>query len=119
MPDLSPQDALDALNKLRSNIVATQNASWSNTAYPLVAILNAAGYELIEDVTDDQRTEHVKCYGGAGGWPGHPAGRMLPQPGDRYAGVGKREREYEDLLRRIVAGVKPPTEDEVREALRG
>jgi hypothetical protein len=74
-PNLTPEQALDALNQLRSNIVATQQASWSNVAYPLVAILNAAGYEQAE-ATDDQKGEHLACYGGAGGYPGHIVGRV-------------------------------------------
>lgn len=67
---LSRESALAALNALRSNIVATQSASWSNTMYPLVAILNAAGIEMF-DSTDQQMREHMDCYGGAGGYPGN------------------------------------------------
>lgn len=63
-------DALEALNALRSNIVGTQRASWSNVAYPLVAILNAAGLEQF-DPTEEQLRQHLDCYGGAGGYPGH------------------------------------------------
>lgn len=61
--------ALRAINELRSNIIATQSASWSNTVYPLVAILNKAGYEQV-DSTEKQKLEHTDCYGGAGGYPG-------------------------------------------------
>jgi len=68
--ELSHEEALEALNVLRSNIVATQSASWSNTTYPLVAILEAAGFERIES-TDEQKREHFHCYGGAGGYPGN------------------------------------------------
>jgi hypothetical protein len=64
------QEALELLNQLRSNIIATQAASWSNTVYPLVAILNAAGFKQV-DATDEQKTEHLEAYGGAGGYPGH------------------------------------------------
>lgn len=64
--------ALDRVNALRSNVIATQNASWSNQVYPLVAILNDAGYELDRDVSDEQKAEHLACYGGAGGMPGKP-----------------------------------------------
>lgn len=66
---LSEHDALVALNELRSNIVATQQASWSNTVYPLVAILNAARLQPVEP-TVRQQAEHFDCYGGAGGFPG-------------------------------------------------
>jgi hypothetical protein len=37
--------------------------------YPLVAILNAAGLEQLQP-TDEQKREHLDCYGGAGGYPG-------------------------------------------------
>jgi hypothetical protein len=67
---MDEQEALETLNQLRSNIIATQSASWSNTVYPLVAILNAAGFELV-DSTKEQQAEHLKAYGGAGGYPGH------------------------------------------------
>lgn len=67
---LSPEEALAALNELRSNIVATQTATWSNVAYPLVAILDAAGLERFEP-TAEQREQHLSCYGGAGGYPGN------------------------------------------------
>lgn len=39
--------------------------------YPLVAILNEAGLELIEEVSEEEKEEHLNCYGGAGGWPGN------------------------------------------------
>lgn len=68
--ELSPNEALEALNALRSNIVGTQRASWSNVAYPLVAILNAAGLEQF-DPSEEQLRQHMDCYGGAGGYPGH------------------------------------------------
>jgi hypothetical protein len=67
---LSPDDALAALNTLRSNVIATQNAGWSNTLYPFVAILNAAGCEQF-DPDEQQLAEHYDCYGGAGGYPGN------------------------------------------------
>lgn len=66
---LTPEEALTALNALRSNVVATQNASWSNLMYPLVAILNDAGMELFKP-TEEQLRLHRACYGGAGGYPG-------------------------------------------------
>lgn len=64
-------DALEALNALRSNVVGTQNAGWSNTIYPFVAILNEAGLEQF-DPSEEQLGEHWRAYGGAGGYPGHP-----------------------------------------------
>lgn len=68
--------ALERLNELRSRITATQQASWSNALYPMVAILNDAGYvDRRADVTEAEKAEHLNCYGGAGGWPGHPATR--------------------------------------------
>lgn len=65
------KEALDELNKLRSNIVATQSASWSNSMYPLVAILNRSGFELIENVEPEEMADHMMGYGGAGGSPSH------------------------------------------------
>jgi hypothetical protein len=56
------------LNRLRSNVIATQNASWSNSLYPLVATLDEAGYE-VQGATDEQVEEHLHCYGGAGRTP--------------------------------------------------
>lgn len=67
---ITGEDALAALNELRSNVVATQNAGWSNTIYPFVAILNASGQKLF-DSSPRQMREHLSCYGGAGGYPGH------------------------------------------------
>lgn len=60
--------AMTKINRLRSNITCTQSASWSNAAYPLVAILNEAGYEQ-EGATEAQMQEHLACYGGAGRTP--------------------------------------------------
>jgi len=68
---LTPEEALEALNELRSNLIFSQSVSWSNTIYPLVAILNAAGMEYDENRTEEQFAQHVSCYGGAGGYPGH------------------------------------------------
>lgn len=67
---LFPEEALEALNVLRSNVVATQSATWSNLVYPLVAILNAAGIKQI-DSTEVQQRHHLAAYGGAGGYPGN------------------------------------------------
>jgi hypothetical protein len=64
-------EAMDAINTLRSEVIATQNAGWSTTIYPLVAILNAAGYEQF-DPTEKQIDEYLDCHGGAGGYPGNP-----------------------------------------------
>lgn len=66
---MTAEEALMALNELRSNIVGTQSASWSNTMYPLVAILDAAGMEVF-DSSEEQLAQHLSCYGGAGGYPG-------------------------------------------------
>ena len=71
MSELTPLQALAALNELRSNIVATQAVTWSNAIYPLVAILDAAGLKVSEQQTDEQLAQHFHCYGGAGGFPGH------------------------------------------------
>lgn len=68
-PRLTPDEALDALNELRSNVITTQNAGWSNLVYPLVAILNAAGRDVFTS-SDEQIREHLNTYGGAGGYPG-------------------------------------------------
>jgi hypothetical protein len=81
-PYLTPDAALEALNTLRSGVVATQNAGWSTTIYPLVAILNAAGLKQF-DPSDEQIREYLDCYGGAGGYPGHALRepqRALPHP---------------------------------------
>lgn len=83
---LTRDEALDAINALRSNVIGTQSASWSNTMYPLVAILNAAGIEQF-DPTEEQLRQHMDCYGGAGGYPGHvlrePAGSGWCEPVSR------------------------------------
>lgn len=68
------ESALQKVNRLRSNIIATQSAGWSNTIYPLVAILDAAGFER-EEVDEASKAEHVNAYGGAGGVPGMPRPR--------------------------------------------
>lgn len=62
-------EAMEAINTLRSEVIATQNAGWSTTIYPLVAILNDAGYEQF-DPTAEQIDEYLGCHGGAGGYPG-------------------------------------------------
>lgn len=69
---------LEELNELRSNVVRTQSATWSNAFYPLVAILDAAGFEL-EDRTVEQCADHMAAYGGAGHTPRNP------KPGNRMA----------------------------------
>lgn len=69
MSALTADEALDALNELRSNVITTQDASWSNLVYPLVAILNATGREVFTS-SDEQAREHRIAYGGAGGYPG-------------------------------------------------
>jgi len=66
---LTAEEALALINQLRNNVIATQNCSWSNMTYPLVAILSAAGYEY-EEPTDAAQKQHLRCYGGAGGYPG-------------------------------------------------
>lgn len=66
---LTPEEALVALNTLRSNVIATQSAGWSNLVYPLVSILNDAGMELFEP-TKEQLAQHQAAYGGAGRYPG-------------------------------------------------
>jgi hypothetical protein len=84
-PQLTVEEALERINRLRSNVVATQSASWSNMLYPLVAILDAAGLS-VEGATDAQRTEHLACYGGAGHMPtilDHP-----PVPDDLISSLG-------------------------------
>lgn len=70
---LSAEQALEALNTIRSNVVVTQSAGWSNLMYPLVAILNAAGLEQF-DPTEEQVAQHFATYGGAGGYPGNELG---------------------------------------------
>lgn len=59
------------LNQLRKNVTATQSATWSNMMYPLVAILNDAGYEDSPGriVSEKQREAHMNAYGGAGNFP--------------------------------------------------
>lgn len=103
MPELSEHDALVALNQLRCNIVGTQSASWSNVAYPLVAILNDAGFELHEP-TQDQMHEHLSTYGGAGGYPGNPKKSRRHDWNNRL--VGARE----NLVRVTRKYLENPTE---------
>jgi len=74
---LSPTEALEALNELRSNVITTQNAGWSNLVYPLVAILDAAGYKRFVS-SPDQLKQHHSTYGGAGGFPGHLKDHIVP-----------------------------------------
>lgn len=69
--------AMEAINTLRSEVIATQSAGWSETIYPLVAILDAAGYKQF-DPTEQQLNEYKDCHGGAGGYPGHVK-REAPQ----------------------------------------
>ncbi len=66
---LTSEEALAAINQLRCNVIGTQEAGWSNLVYPLVAILNEAGYEYAAP-SDEAFREHLMAYGGAGGWPG-------------------------------------------------
>lgn len=66
------EEALNELNKLRSNVIATQSAGWSNQIYPMVAILNRAGFEVDRDVPTEDKAMHLVAYGGAGGTPSHP-----------------------------------------------
>lgn len=66
---LSAEEALKAINELRSNVISTQTAGWSTLVYPLVAILDAAGYERFES-NEEQIQQHLETYGGAGGFPG-------------------------------------------------
>lgn len=73
---------LDEINQLRSNVTATQSASWSNMLYPLVAILNRAGYvDGSDDVTVERAAAHLTCYGGAGNSPNHLADDLARQGG--------------------------------------
>lgn len=65
---LTADEALTLINQLRSNVIGTQRASWSNQVYPLVAILDAAGYE-VHGITPEAATEHQAAYHGAGHWP--------------------------------------------------
>lgn len=91
-PRLSDREALEAINQLRSNVVATQSAGWSNLMYPLVAILDAAGFEVDREPTDEQVADHFSTYGGAGGFPGHairPAGASARN----QAANSRRKRE--------------------------
>lgn len=90
---LTEHEALVALNRLRSNVIATQSASWSNLAYPLVAILNAAGFDLIEDVSVEQQAEHLATYGGAGGYPGHVVDRVGPDALSAARNIDRERRE--------------------------
>ena len=98
MSRLTHEEALHALNELRSNVVATQNASWSNMMYPLVAILNDAGFEQF-DPTDEQQRSHVNCYGGAGGYPGYEQDEA---PARGWVEPISRRREIEDTVARFV-----------------
>lgn len=98
MPELTEHEALVALNQLRSNMVATQQASWSNMCYPIVAILNAAGFELIEEVTEQQAAEHLNCYGGGGGYPGH---LKEPPPDQAHCHARRILRERAELRKKM------------------
>ncbi len=93
-PRLTPDEALAALNALRSNVIGTQSASWSNMIYPFVAILNAAGIKQF-DPSPEQLRWHLDCYGGAGGFPGHERG----EPSTEW-------REPVGRLQLVVEGVR-------------
>lgn len=92
-------EAMHAINTLRSEIVATQNAGWSTTIYPLVAILNAAGYVQF-DPTAEQIDEYLDCHGGAGGYPGNPLRKAPAKPGQnpvsKMQHMAKVTRRYLD-----------------------
>lgn len=92
MPDLSEHEALVIINKLRCNVIGTQNAGWSNLMYPLVAVLDLAGFSL-EEPTQEQMKEHLATYGGGGGYPGHCLREALPNWNNRL--VGSRENLVE------------------------
>jgi hypothetical protein len=70
---LNAYEALNTINILRSNLITTQSAGWSNLVYPLVAILEDAGFGLFTP-TEEQIKEHRAAYGGAGGYPGKSGG---------------------------------------------
>ena len=102
MPELTEREALEALNELRSNVVFTQSATWSNVMYPLVAILNAAGFELNENPSDDQVANHLFGYGGGGGFPGHEVkepGRERNESGYDARVTAKHVREKNEKLK--------------------
>jgi hypothetical protein len=42
---ITEQQALEGINKIRNSIVALQTINWSEHIYPLVSLLNRAGYE--------------------------------------------------------------------------
>ena len=97
-PELSPLGLAVALNQLRSNMVATQAASWPNMCYPIVAMLEDTGFRLTEP-SKEQKQEHLDCYGGAGGYPGklkRPPVNPAPHP------IGERERQLETMLWKLV-----------------
>lgn len=101
-PLLTEREALEAINELRSNIIATQYASWSNVAYPLVAILNAAGFELEKEPGVDKVAQHFDCYGGAGGYPGHLNGEPSTEARSQARRViDKRERQKKHEAERV------------------
>jgi hypothetical protein len=97
---LSEHEALVALNRLRSNIVGTQNASWSNVAYPLVAILDAAGFEL-EPADERQMAEHLDCYGGAGGYPGGLKDEPSPNAAMQARNLAEKNRRREVRMQEL------------------
>lgn len=94
--------AMTELNRLRSNVIATQSASWSNAVYPMVAILDRAGFELIRDVTPEDMADHMLCYGGAGGSPDH----LTPdaRKGDLWRQRVAEAKERGTALQRLHAG---------------
>lgn len=112
-PSLSLEEALSAINALRSNVVGSQSAGWSNLMYPLVAILNAAGLEQF-DPSEEQLRHHMDCYGGAGGYPGHELREPMPgwcEPVGRLARLTETVKrflanptdEHREQLKRVVA----------------
>lgn len=42
---ITPEEALEGINKIRNSIVGLQTINWSEHIYPLVSLLNRAGLE--------------------------------------------------------------------------
>lgn len=51
---ITPEQALDGINRIRNSIVGAQSLNWSEHIYPLVALLNRAGY-VGEDYPEARR----------------------------------------------------------------
>lgn len=60
MPDKAElEKALGCISAIRESIVAHQNINWSAHIYPLVAVLNQAGFDIADIDFDDLKATYL------------------------------------------------------------